>query len=104
MLRAMVARSGPRTASKKGPPPGLTRDRVCRAALELVDAEGLDALSMRRLGARLGVEAMSLYRHVRDKGDVLDAVQTAVLSDIEMRDLDPTDWRSLLHGIAAGLP
>jgi AcrR family transcriptional regulator len=52
----------------------LTRARVAAAALELVDSEGLDALSMRKLGAALGVEAMSLYNHVENKDDLLDAV------------------------------
>ena len=63
-------------------PPALSRARVCREALALVDAEGLEALSMRRLGARLGVEAMSLYRHVRDKADLIDALYAAVLGDL----------------------
>ena len=44
----------------------LTRDRVLQAAIDLADRDGLDALSMRRLGPELGVEAMALYRHVRD--------------------------------------
>ena len=52
----------------------LTRQRIAVAALELVDAEGLDALSMRKLGASLGVEAMSLYNHVKNKDDLLDAL------------------------------
>jgi TetR/AcrR family tetracycline transcriptional repressor len=42
----------------------LTRGRILRAAFALIDRDGLDALSMRRLGAALGVEAMALYRHV----------------------------------------
>src|SRR5215471_17284594 len=57
--------------------PGLSRARVCQEALALVDAEGPEALSMRRLGARLGVEAMSLYHHVRDKADLIDALHAA---------------------------
>lgn len=52
----------------------LTRARVAEAALARIDAEGLDALSMRKLGADLGVEAMSLYNHVRNKDDLLAAV------------------------------
>lgn len=52
----------------------LTRTRVAEAALARIDAEGLDALSMRKLGADLGVEAMSLYNHVRNKDDLLAAV------------------------------
>ena len=64
------------------PPLALSRARVCQEALALVDAEGLEALSMRRLGARLGCEAMSLYRHVRDKADLIDALYAAVLGDL----------------------
>src|SRR5215470_6478109 len=60
----------------------LSRERICREALALVDEEGLSALSMRRLGARLGVEAMSLYRHVRDKADLIDALHAAVLANL----------------------
>jgi AcrR family transcriptional regulator len=52
----------------------LTRDRIAEAALDLVDADGLEALTMRKLGASLGVEAMSLYNHVTNKDDVLAAV------------------------------
>ncbi len=52
----------------------LTRDRIAEAALGLIDADGLDALTMRKLGASLGVEAMSLYNHVANKDDVLGAV------------------------------
>ena len=61
----------------------LTRDRVCAAALALVDDEGLEALSMRRLAARLSCEAMSLYNYVRDKADLLDAVHAAVLGNLK---------------------
>src|SRR5256885_469309 len=60
----------------------LSRESVCREALALVDEEGLEALSMRRLGTRLHVEAMSLYKHVRDKADLLDALHAAVLGDL----------------------
>ena len=49
---------------------GLNRDRVLRAAIELADREGLAALSMRRLGNELGVEAMSLYNHIANKDDM----------------------------------
>lgn len=52
----------------------LSRERIAAAALALGDAEGLDALSMRKVGASLGVEAMSLYNHVGNKDDLLDAV------------------------------
>ena len=69
--------------SAKREPAGLSRARVCAEALALVDEEGLEALTMRRLGARLDCEAMSLYRHVRDKADLLDALHAAVLGTLE---------------------
>jgi AcrR family transcriptional regulator len=81
----------------------LTRERICREALAIVDDEGLDALSMRRLGARLGVEAMSLYRHVRDKGELLDALQAAVLGPLVSPRGRPRPWRAELGGQARAL-
>ena len=60
----------------------LSRERVLAAALALVDREGLDALSMRRLGAELGVEAMSLYNHVPSKAALLDGVHEAILGEM----------------------
>jgi AcrR family transcriptional regulator len=69
----------------------LTRERVIEAALRIMDAEGLDAVTMRRIGRELGVEAMSLYNHVRDKDDILDGMSEAVMSQFEMP--APTkDW------------
>jgi AcrR family transcriptional regulator len=67
----------------------LTRDRVAEAALARIDADGLDALSMRKLGADLGVEAMSLYNHVRNKDALLDLVGELMLTRILDR-YDPT--------------
>ena len=52
----------------------LSRDRVLRAAIELADDVGIESLSMRRLGQSLGVEAMSLYNHVANKDDILNAI------------------------------
>ncbi len=74
----------------------LSRQRVARAALELGDSEGLDALSMRRVGAALGVEAMSLYNHVANKEDLLDAMGDLLYGDvIERYTADPdADWRA----------
>ncbi|MEI7781085.1 MAG: TetR family transcriptional regulator, partial [Planctomycetota bacterium] len=50
----------------------LSRERVLRAAVLLADEEGIESLTMRQLGLRLGVEAMSLYNHVANKDDILD--------------------------------
>lgn len=60
----------------------LSRARVLSAAVELLDAEGLAALSMRKLGERLGVEAMSLYRYVSGKEDLLNGVHASVLGEM----------------------
>jgi TetR/AcrR family tetracycline transcriptional repressor len=56
------------------PKAGLSRDKVLDAALDFVDREGIAALTMRKLGAELGVEAMTLYHHVGSKGELLDGL------------------------------
>lgn len=85
----------------------LTRDRVIEAALHLMDAEGLEAVTMRRVARAVGVEAMSLYHHVDDKDDLLDGICERVMT--EFRFPEPTDdwaedcrrgaraWRRLLR-------
>ena len=60
----------------------LTRDRVLAAALRLVDAEGLDALTRRRLGRELGCEAMALYRYIPDQAALLDGIVELVLDEL----------------------
>jgi AcrR family transcriptional regulator len=77
----------------------LTRGRVLDAALDLADRDGLDALSMRRLGPELGVEAMALYRHVRDKNDLLDGLIEALVGQIETIRPD-RDWKTALRAQA----
>jgi TetR/AcrR family transcriptional regulator, tetracycline repressor protein len=64
----------------------LTREAVLDAALALADEGGLEAVSMRRLAARLGVEAMSLYNHVSNKGDLLDGITSRVFESIAIPD------------------
>src|SRR5918999_1237962 len=79
--------------------PALTRDRVLRAAIALADREGVEAISMRRLGAELGVEAMSLYNHVPNKAALLDGMVETVINDIEL----PTqvdDWKACIREMA----
>lgn len=63
--------------------PLLNRDRIVAAALALVDAEGLDALSTRRLAAELGVSGPSLYNHVSTKDELIDAVVDCVLGEVD---------------------
>jgi AcrR family transcriptional regulator len=79
--------------------PGLTRERVLEAAVSLVDREGLDALTMRRLAEVLGVEAMSLYRHVASKSDLLDGVHEMILGELVVPELKGP-WRSVLRELA----
>jgi AcrR family transcriptional regulator len=62
----------------------LNRERVLQAAMRLVDEGGLEALSMRKLGQALGVEAMSLYNHVANKDDILDGMVDLVLREFEL--------------------
>jgi len=70
--------------ARRGPRPQLDRERIVAAALRIVDAEGVPALSLRRLADDLGVTPMSLYWHVADKAELLELVGQAVLSEIEL--------------------
>jgi AcrR family transcriptional regulator len=73
----------------------LTRERVLEAALRIADTEGLDALTMRRLGQELGVQAMSLYNHVANKDDLRNGIVEIVMSEIEVPSDD--DWKAALR-------
>lgn len=73
----------------------LNRDHVLRAAVGLADKGGIEALSMRRLGEALGVEAMSLYNHVAGKADLLDGMIDIVFSEIELP--SGANWRSAMR-------
>lgn len=74
----------------------MSRDRVLRAAIALADAGGIEAITMRRLGQELGVEAMSLYNHVANKDDVLDGILDAVQSEFDLPS-GTADWRSAVR-------
>jgi AcrR family transcriptional regulator len=63
----------------------LSRQRVLEAAVTLADREGIEAVSMRRLGQELGIEAMSLYTHVRSKEDLLDGMVEVVMAEVPAR-------------------
>ena len=79
--------------------PQLTRRRVVAAAIELADREGIESISMRRLAQELGVEAMSLYTHVRSKNDLLDGMADAVVSEIPVS-ADGAGWKASLRRTA----
>ncbi|MFT3913035.1 MAG: TetR/AcrR family transcriptional regulator C-terminal domain-containing protein [Anaeromyxobacteraceae bacterium] len=87
------ARRTPRRAPARAP---LDRARVLRAAIALADAEGLGALSMRRLGDALGVEAMSLYNHVAGKDDLLNGIVDLVGGEFGVPDAGSA-WQEALR-------
>lgn len=86
-----------RTTSREG----LSRDRILAAAVALADEGGLDAVSMRQVGDALGFEAMSLYRHVRDKDDLLDGMVETIVASFPARD-GTLDWRESLRTLVRG--
>lgn len=77
----------------------LSRERVARAALALIDRDGLANLSMRKLGAELGVEAMSLYKHVAGKEALLQAVVEVALGSVRPADA-AMPWADRLRHLA----
>jgi AcrR family transcriptional regulator len=84
----------------RGPKPALSVDRIVRAAIEVADAEGLAALSMRKVADRLGVGTMSLYRYVPGKDELLDLMLDAVLPDPATLAQEPGEWRARLESFA----
>jgi AcrR family transcriptional regulator len=75
----------------------LSRDRILRAALDLADRDGFEACTMRKLGAQLGVEAMSLYRHVTSKEDLLSGLVDQVFGEVEVDEPGTTEWRTAMR-------
>lgn len=73
--------------------PVLNRERIHAGALRIVDAEGLDGLSMRRLAAELGVRAPSLYGHVASKDELLHSVANDVMMQVDVSAFVSGDWR-----------
>ena len=74
----------------------LSKERVLLAAVRIADEEGIAALSMRRLGQALGVEAMSLYKHVTNKDDLLAGIVDIVAAEIELPAIGG-DWQASLR-------
>lgn len=87
----------------RGQRAGLTRQAVLEAALRLVDQEGLKALSMRRLGVELGVEAMTVYHHVPNKTALLDGVIEQVVAEAAPPEFGAATWRKDLSAYAHAL-
>ena len=80
----------------RDPRPRLSRERVLQEAVLLADESGIESLSMRRLGERLGVEAMSLYKHVANKDDLLDAMVDSVFAEIDLA-AGERSWRAAMR-------
>ncbi|MEO3888883.1 TetR/AcrR family transcriptional regulator [Nonomuraea sp. B5E05] len=81
--------------------PALNREQIVAAALELLDAEGIDALSMRKLGTRLNAGATSMYTHVANKDELIELVVDEVYGEIEAPATnDPEGWRAAITGCA----
>lgn len=74
----------------------LNKDRVLRTAVELADRGGADAVSMRKLGQELRVDAMSLYHHVQNKDDILGGIVDVVVGEIDVTPID-ADWKTALR-------
>ena len=96
-----MTRPAPAPAATEAQRTPLSRERVLRAAIALADREGVDAVSMRRLGAELGVEAMSLYNHVPNKAALLDGIVETLINDIDFPE-DISNWQACLRDMARG--
>jgi AcrR family transcriptional regulator len=89
-----------RAAGRRGPRQGLTVDAVLVSAIELADADGLAALTMRRLATALGVAPMTLYTYVPGKGELLDLMVDAVYAELPLPDSAGQPWRQRLGRVA----
>ncbi|HEY3504059.1 MAG TPA: TetR/AcrR family transcriptional regulator [Actinocatenispora sp.] len=94
-------------ATRRGRPrreePGLTGPAVLAAGSRLMERDGLDAVTMRRVAAELGVRAASLYRYVRNKDELLDALADELFADIDLTRHAGDDWRAALTAMAGAL-
>src|SRR5918911_5150190 len=97
-------RAGPAAAGRRT----LSRELIIDTAIDFVDQHGLTALTMRRLGKQLGVEAMSLYRYVNGREDLLEGIVDALVAKLHLRpddeQLQPTNgWQAYLQWLAHGV-
>ncbi|MFI1801212.1 TetR/AcrR family transcriptional regulator [Streptomyces sp. NPDC020379] len=94
-----------RPQRRKREQPTLSREQIVTVALELLDADGIDALSMRKLGTRLNAGATSLYTHVTNKDELIELVVDEIYGEIEVPDAAGTrdEWRSAVIGCAQSL-
>lgn len=85
-----------KSSNENAPAEPLTRQKVVQAAIQLADSDGIDSLSMRKLGEAVGVKAMSLYNHIANKEDLLDGMVDQVVSEIRLPEYGE-DWREAMR-------
>jgi AcrR family transcriptional regulator len=88
---------GRQESAERRPKSGLSLDRIVKAAIELADTEGLEAVSMRRIAERLGFTTMSLYRHVPGKGELTALMRETVFGEVARPARSPDQWRAALE-------
>ena len=98
----------PTSATAETQRPGLSRDRILATAIDFIDERGLTALTMRRLGNVLGVEAMSLYRYVNGREDLLEGIVDRMVAELHLRSDDALvtateGWQAYLQWLAHGV-
>ena len=99
MANTMALLWGTKPAPRRGRKPGMTVDRIVAAAIAIADADGLDALSMRRVADALGVGTMSLYRYLPGKAELYELMLDAVMGE-EPLAADGKSWRESLADVA----
>ena len=93
-MHRQAVRATPVRRRQGNPDVELTEERIVAAAIAIADAEGLDAVSMRRMASETGVATMSIYRHVQDKDDLLLKMQDAVFHEFRVPSDPPDGWRA----------
>lgn len=86
---------------RQGVPPesrqNLTRREIISAAISLIERDGLEALTMRRLATELGCAPMSLYTHVRNRGDLIDAIVEELIAHLDLKKQRGEDWQQVIR-------
>ena len=78
------------------PRSALSRDRIVERAIAIADAEGIEAVSMRRIASDLGATPMALYNHVANKDELMGGIAGQLLKEIDVSALDPSDWAAAI--------
>ena len=87
----------------RGPKPAYSRAQITEAAIRIADAEGLEAATMRRIATEIGAGAMSLYRYVPSRDDLVELIADRLQGEIDVDGMPSEDWRADLTRYAEGL-